>query len=257
MSTEPKHKRRGILATIFYHIAMLLLFIFFGLTYQDPPPEDGIAINFGYEDDGSGNTEQSAPQQVEQSTTTDATSTIDEEVTTQDSEEAPSVTDKQTEQPKETPKEKPKEETKPQPDPRLQNALGKTGTQQGQGQGEGETTGGGDQGDPNGDRNSQNRTGSGSGFGDGVLGDGRKPIYKPKISSECGEIGRVIVKVYVNSNGQVVRAETGVGTVDGKQTNTTSTCLMNVAKDVAMKTRWQATDQGAQQFGFIIVNFSQ
>lgn len=68
MSTPEKNKRRGLIATIFYHVALVLLFIFFGLTYQDPPPEDGIAINFGYEEDGSGNTTQSAPAQTQQQT---------------------------------------------------------------------------------------------------------------------------------------------------------------------------------------------
>jgi hypothetical protein len=239
---------------------MLLLFIFFGLTYQDPPPEDGIAINFGYEDDGSGNTEQSAPQQVEQATTTDATSTIDEEVTTQDSEEAPSVTDKQTEQPKETPKEKPKEETKPQPDPRLQNALGKTGTQQGQGQGEGETTGGGDQGDPAGDRSSPNRSGNGGigNSGNYRLG-GRQALNKPKPTYDCPDEGRVVVKIYVDRSGKVISAIPGEKIPpEGPATSFASECLFKRAKEAALDTKWQADpDAPERQVGYIIYNFDK
>lgn len=255
MSTEEKNKKRGLLATIVYHVLLVLLFVFVGLTYQDPPPEDGIAINFGYEDDGSGNTTQSAPQQTQPQTT----EAVEEEVATQEMVDAPTVnTDKPKEKPVEKPKEEPKEEPKPKPDPRLQGALDKTKNQEGQGQGEGETTGGGDQGREDGDKNSPNREGGGSGFGDGVLGDGRKPVFKPNISSECGEGGRVIVKVYVDNSGKVTRAYPGEGSVEGKKTNTTSSCLLRVAKEVALKTRWQSTDQSKPvQFGYIMVNFNQ
>jgi type IV secretory pathway VirB10-like protein len=158
MAEENKNKRRGLIATILYHIVLILIFIFAGLTYQDPPPEDGIAINFGYEEDGSGNTSQSAPRQPQpqqEEVQKESAEQIDEDVATQEVEEAPNVTNEQTE--KETENEQ-EEEVKPQPDSRLQNALDKTKNQQGQGEGEGETTGGGDQGDPNGDRNSPNRS---------------------------------------------------------------------------------------------------
>ena len=52
---EKKNKRKGIIGTIFFHTVLLVAFLFMGLTYQDPPPpEEGISINFGFNDQGLG-----------------------------------------------------------------------------------------------------------------------------------------------------------------------------------------------------------
>lgn len=50
-----KLSRRGTIATIVYHILLLLLLVFTGLTFPDPPPEEeGILVNFGTDDSGFG-----------------------------------------------------------------------------------------------------------------------------------------------------------------------------------------------------------
>jgi len=55
---------RGLIATIIYHVLLLLLLIFAGLTYPVPPPEEeGILVNFGTEETGSGNVEPSGDDQ--------------------------------------------------------------------------------------------------------------------------------------------------------------------------------------------------
>ena len=55
-------ERYGIIGTVLFHIGLLLCFIFMGLTYQiPPPPEEGITINFGYQDFGSGSEQ---PEQI-------------------------------------------------------------------------------------------------------------------------------------------------------------------------------------------------
>ena len=58
---ENINRNKARIGTIVFHALLLLWFAFYGLTYQDPPPEEGIAINFGYQDDGLGNTSQAAP----------------------------------------------------------------------------------------------------------------------------------------------------------------------------------------------------
>ena len=251
---NPKDRRRGLITTILFHVAMVLLFIFYGLTYIDPPPEDGIAINFGYEDDGSGTTTQSAPAQAQPQ----ASEQVEEEVTTQEMVDAPSVNTEKPKKPVETPTEKPKEEQKP--DSRLQGALDRTKNQPGTGQGEGETEGGGDQGDPNGDRNSPNRTGNG---GTGNTGNyrlgGRKALDRPKPIYDCPEEGRVVVKVYVNRSGNVVNAVAGEKIPDGGPASTTSSsCLYERARSAAMRTTWQGdTNAPDMQVGYIIYNFQK
>ena len=53
-SSEKKNKRNGIIGTILFHALLLLSFLFMGLTYRiPPPPEEGISINFGFDDQGS------------------------------------------------------------------------------------------------------------------------------------------------------------------------------------------------------------
>ena len=46
---DKKDRRRGWATTLSVHAVLLVLFAFFGLTYQDPPPEIGIPVNLGYE----------------------------------------------------------------------------------------------------------------------------------------------------------------------------------------------------------------
>ena len=59
-----KLNRRGLIATIIYHSLLLLLLIFAGLTFPDPPPEEeGILVNFGTDDKGFGQLEPSGDDQ--------------------------------------------------------------------------------------------------------------------------------------------------------------------------------------------------
>jgi len=53
-----KLKRRGLIATIVYHSLLLILLVFAGLTFPDPPPEEeGILVNFGTDEFGLGDFE--------------------------------------------------------------------------------------------------------------------------------------------------------------------------------------------------------
>jgi hypothetical protein len=53
-----KLNRRGLIATIVYHTLLILLLVFAGLTFPDPPPEEeGILVNFGTDETGLGDFE--------------------------------------------------------------------------------------------------------------------------------------------------------------------------------------------------------
>jgi colicin import membrane protein len=53
-----KLNRRGVIATIVYHTLLILLLVFAGLTFPDPPPEEeGILVNFGTDETGLGDFE--------------------------------------------------------------------------------------------------------------------------------------------------------------------------------------------------------
>lgn len=54
MMFDNKHKQKGLFITLLLHSALLVLFIYFGLSYQDPPPEQGVEIVFGFDTQGQG-----------------------------------------------------------------------------------------------------------------------------------------------------------------------------------------------------------
>ncbi len=64
---DTKYEKKSLVITVILHVLLILLLIFFGLKYLDPPPENGIAINFGTSEVGSGEVQpeetiQSAPK---------------------------------------------------------------------------------------------------------------------------------------------------------------------------------------------------
>jgi outer membrane biosynthesis protein TonB len=276
---EQSNKTKAKIWTILFHVLLLLWFAFTGLKYQDPPPEEGIAINFGYEDDGAGTTSQAATATPPPPSTPVETPQAQEQVVTQEIEEAPVIN--QTEEPKTKPKQPttdpvktkpdPVKETQPDPVPdpqptpeeierqKQQDRLNKlfNTTNKGSGSGEGVTKGGGDQGDPNGDPLSPNRTGNG---GVGNSGDyylvGRDAQNRPKPINDCNKEGVVVVRIRVDSNGKVVEVTGGVNIPNGPVSNFgTSTCLVDRAERAARKTTWTPKSGADLQVGYIVYRF--
>ncbi|MDX1464021.1 MAG: energy transducer TonB, partial [Marinirhabdus sp.] len=219
-------------------------------------------------DTGSGDVQprepiKSAPAETTPPPTAQPKTEIQEEVVTQDTEEAPVIKkEKKKEVQKETPKEEPKKETpkvvEKTPDQTTKNALDNLingpkseGTSKGS---EGDDKTGGDKGDPNGDPNAQSYYGTGKGLdGDGnyLLG-GRKPLNKPRNPQECNEAGKVVVSIEVDRNGNVISATPGVR---GTENNTK--CLLDKAKENALATRFNSDSNApAKQIGKIIYNFT-
>lgn len=279
---KDKDRIRGIIVSAIVHIALFLVFLFFGLSYLEPKPEDGIVINFGNSETGFGDQADGSPQ-ISESTppeSTPETSESPEEATetptlTQDIIDAPALEEKKekkekTEKPKEV--EKPKK-VEPTPEELEQKRLEAekeakrkemeerfTKVSNSKSGGEGVEKGEGDQGDPNGDPNSQNRTGGNGGNGGGgnyMLG-GRQALSKPRPEYKCDAEGRVVVKIYVDRDGKVTRAIPGEKVPSGSATTTTSSCLFEKAKAAAMRTTWQGDSEApSEQVGYIIYNFSK
>ncbi len=290
MAFSPE-RNKNIARTIavLFHVLLGLWFAFYGLTYQDPAPEEGIAINFGYEDSGSGNTSQAPNASVPQpSPSTPNESASSEEVVTQDVEDAPSVSEP-TETPKntQTPTDPKPTETTPKPDPtpqptpeelerqrlereqqeqadRLNNLINGT-KPKGDGKGEGvNSEGGGDQGKPDGDILSPNREGSGAGRGTGSgnyygkIGNPVGPLPKPE--EKCQAAGVAVIKIRVNSLGNVVEAEFASNS-ETQQFNISSNigsnmCLVEEAIIAAKKSKWEPDPSQQVRVGFIVYRFS-
>ena len=255
--------------TVTLHVIILLLLFYVGLSYLDPPIENGIAVNFGTSETGSGNIQpkekiksesiKTTPETKESPQTNNDDPVIEDEVITQNNEEAPVV--KKEEKMKSTEKNEKKEikkEPEPTPDKSTTDALSSLingpkidGKKE---EGEGDDKESGDKGDPNGDPNAKNYYGVGKGLdGDGnyLLG-GRKALNKEKYLQDCNEAGTVVVSIEVDRNGKVINARPGV-----KGTTNNSPCLLEPAKRAALATRFNQDDKApSKQIGKIIYRFS-
>ena len=111
LETPEEKKSFGITTAVF--VVLFILFAFFGLTYMDPPPENGIAVNFGTSDTGSGDiqptdppktTEAEAQSEPEESEEQTLTQDADATVTVPKTEKKKPVTKPAETKPTETPK---------------------------------------------------------------------------------------------------------------------------------------------------------
>ncbi len=243
-----KNKRIGLTTTIIIHVVLVILFIFFGMTHMNPPPEEeGITINFGTSEMGMGDVQ---PQEIASTSTPEETiDNTPEETPTETSAEqdiltatddAPAVqTKKEKEEPKEV-KEPVKEE--PKPDKNLTDALSNWKNNKNTNSGEGDTQQPGDQGSTDGDPNSTNRTGGGQGNGVSFNLSGRSMLAAPRIKDDSQEEGKVVVDIIVDNTGKVVRATPGA-----RGSTTASTILYDKAKKAAYATKFNANPNAAQE----------
>jgi outer membrane biosynthesis protein TonB len=258
---ETKEEKKSFAITSAIFVILFLLFAFLGLTYMDPPPENGIAINFGTSDVGQGEIQPTESIKTAPTpTVSEPVSSQEENTLTQDEESPVVVTPKNETKPKtNTPKEtpKPKPET-PKPSTNTTNALDalingpKSDGENNAGHGDDGLPG--DKGDPNGSiyANSFYGSGSGNGSGNGTGWglSGRKLAGNSKKVQDCNEEGRVVVKVWVNRSGNVIKAERTQGTTN------TNPCLVNPALETAKSFKWQPDSKAPEtQIGFVVVNF--
>jgi len=264
-----KYKRKSAIITTVVMLFLLFCIWNFGLRYLDPPEEYGVVVNFGDSDVGKGepvvkakkSVPKSTPQKeevVEKKVEPKVQETIKEEVITND------ISKEVIARPKEDKKEvkkieeiKPKKvERKPKPKPSkaTTDALNKLINSQntsGKPQGEGDDDKQGVKGKVNGSDISKKYYGNvGSGGGNYNL-KGRKAVFKPKEQPDCEEEGKVVVMVWVNRNGDVIKAEPG-----GKGTDNSSPCLYKPAVKSALRTKWdKKPDAKMVQMGTIIYLF--
>jgi outer membrane biosynthesis protein TonB len=258
LETEEEKKSFAITSIIF--VILFVLFFYLGLTSLDPPPENGIAINFGTTEFGSGNIQPTeAIQSAPQATAAKQAASSNDNILSQDIEEAVVIKQTKKIQPsKETAKEevKPKPKENPKPSKSTSDALssilnGPKSDGKARG-GQGNDNVAGDKGSLNGDpyANSYYGSGSGTGNGSGWGLNGRSISSRGKEVQKCNEFGTVVVQITVNRSGNVIAAKYTKGTTN------TNPCLVEPALATARKYRWQAdANAPATQIGFITVNF--
>ncbi|QWX83061.1 energy transducer TonB [Cellulophaga sp. HaHaR_3_176] len=287
---DTKHKKKSLTLTTILLSALLVLLFYIGLTSLDPPEENGIAINFGTTDFGSGKVQptekiKSEPldkpitppveQEKVEEVVPEAESPKEqpsEKIITQESEE--SVVIKQQKEAKrkadaaakaakeaadkvEKDKQEAKEKAQREQDAKrkkLDEMMGGLNKSDGSSSGgEGNDSKSGDKGSPDGNPYATSYYGApGSGSGTKGYGlNGRSLAGNSSVKPDCNEEGRVVVKIFVDRNGRVIDAIPGV-----KGTTNTDPCLMGPAKATANSHTWKPDPNApSQQVGFVVVDF--
>lgn len=201
---EKKDRGIAIVGTIVVHaLVVLVLFLMAFRTPLPLPGEEGVEVDLGMMDQGMGNIQPEKPAIPMAAQPQQQQNKSKEDIVTQNDDEAPAI-----EKPKNT---KPKQETKPVEEPKPtvnQKALFKGSNNPQAGGSEGITGQPGDQGKPNGlagIKKYDGNGGKGNGTGYDLGGRGAKSLHRP--DDDFSEEGRIVVDIWVNRAGQVVRAE--------------------------------------------------
>lgn len=288
---DTQHQKKSFtLTTIILSFLVLVLF-YIGLTYFDPPIEKGIAVNFGTTNFGSGRQQPKQkiksepldipkpPEEVVEEETTEQDienepdlqkSESTEKLLTQESEESLRIkqqieADRKAKEASEKAKaeaarkaqekaeaearKRAEQEAKKKKLDALMGGIRKSdGNESGS---EGDDNKQGDKGSPYGNPYATSYYGT-SGYGAGGYGlNGRSLLNKGKVQQNCNEAGRVVVRIIVNQNGQVIKATPGV-----KGTTNNAPCLLEPAKKTALLHKWNLdANAPSQQIGFVVVNF--
>ena len=247
-NNEKKAKGLAIVGTITVHaLAVLLLFLMAFRTPLPLPGEEGVEVDLGMMDQGMGNIQPEKPAIPMAAQPQQEQSKNVEDIVTQTDEEAPAI-----EKPKTV---KPKQETKPaeQPKPTVnQKALFKGSNNPQAGGSEGITGQPGDQGKPNGlagIKKYDGNGGKGNGTGYDLGGRGAKSLHRP--DDDFSEEGKIVVDIWVNRAGQVVRAE-----VATKGTEIFNNTMRQKAIQAAKRSTFAADpDAPEEQHGTITYTF--
>lgn len=259
-------KIKGILGTIIVHLLALILLFFFGFSTPLPlPGEEGVEVDLGFSDVGSGNNQQETPAPMEEETpppVMEETPVTEEQVVTNDAEDTPFIeepvddpVEEVVEEEVEQTKEEEVQEQEPEPPKPVvnTNALYKgKQTDSDEGGNEGNTLYPGDQGKENGTEDSGNYDGLG-GMGNGISFDlgGRSAKGIPKPSYNSDDQGKVVVTIKVDRQGFVISAEAGA-----RGTTITDQKLWKEAEEAAKRARFSSKPDAPEiQRGTITYNF--
>ncbi len=244
---EKADKGVAIVGTIAVHALVLL--VLFLMAFRTPlplPGEEGVEVDLGMMDQGMGNIQPEKPAIPMAAQPKQEQSQTKEDIVTQNDEEAPAIEKPKTTKPKQ---EKPAEEPKPQVNSR---AIYKGSNNPQAGGSEGITGQPGDQGKPNGlagVRKYDGNGGKGNGTGYDLGGRGAKSLHRP--NDDFSEEGNVVVDIWVNRAGQVVRAE-----VAQKGTTIINSEMRQKAKQAALRSTFQSDpDAPEEQHGTITYTF--
>lgn len=242
MEKDKKSLSVGIIATLFFHVAVIVILIFLGFKPAPPPfPEpSGIIISFGNANQGIGDPKPPANQNQSQATNSQ------EENLTQNDVEAPALQEEHHDQNQNNQTNNNTEQNQEQQI--NENALFHPSNNNGN---SGVTQGNGNQGDPDGDPNSN----SPNNFGQGTSGifysmGGRSAQALPPPKYPPGNVyGKVVLNIKVDNKGNVIGVSLGQGST------TINKNLLKEAKIAAWHAKFSTDATSIEQTGTITYNF--
>lgn len=258
MSNPRKDRAIAVAGTLLVHALVLLgLFLMAFRTPLPLPGEEGVEVDLGMYNQGMGQVQPEKPSKPEPAQPVkpheETTTKSKEDVVTQDTEEAPSIKTEKKKEPKEESTAKPEDPVET-PTPTVNPKAIFKGSDKAQDNGsEGVTGQPGDQGNPNGlagVKKYDGQGGQGNGPGYDLGGRGATALQRPP--REFPEEGHIVVEIWVDREGNVVR--TGIA----KGTDITNTEMRNMAMDAARRSKF-APDPNApeEQKGTITYTFVQ
>ena len=246
-NNEKKDKSIAAVGTIVIHALVLLVLFFIIMPTVELQGEEGVEVDLGMMDQGMGNIQPEKPAIPMAAQPQQQQNKSKEDIVTQNDDEAPAI-----EKPKNT---KPKQETKPVEEPKPtvnQKALFKGSSNPQAGGSDGITGQPGDQGKPNGlagIKKYDGNGGKGNGTGYDLGGRGAKSLHRP--DDDFSEEGKIVVDIWVNRAGQVVRAE-----VATKGTDIINNAMRQKAIQAAKRSTFASDpDAPEEQHGTITYTF--
>ena len=248
MSNEKKDKGIAAAGTIVVHALIVLVLVLMAFRTPLPlPGEEGVEVDLGMMDQGMGNLQPERPAIPQAAQPKQEQSKSKEDIVTQNDNEAPALEKPKVSKPK--PQEKPVEQPQPKTNPK---ASFKYNDNPQAGGSEGITGQPGDQGKPNGladIKKYDGQGGKGNGAGYDLGGRGAKSLHRP--TDDFYEEGIIVVDIWVNREGKVVRAE-----VATKGTTLINSDMRQKARQAALRSAF-ASDPNApeEQHGTITYTF--
>jgi len=246
---QDKNSRSGVIGTILVHLLLLLLFVSFGMPYQDPPPptEGAMMIDFG--DAGGGSPAEENPTENNESsasnssneTQTSETNSSQENVQTTDNETVDlNASNNNTEAIEETVSDN------------LNSALDALNNANNNNSNSDNNSNSNSDSNSNGNSSSNgSNTGPSSGIGYSLGGRGKVSFKKPENPTQ--EDGKVVVDIVVDRNGKVLKAKAGA-----RGSTTTNPILQKKAEEAAYKAKFKKDpnapfeQKGTMTFVFIL-----
>lgn len=242
----------GVLSGVIFTAVLVLCFFLVAFRIQDPPPgEQFVAVgmaDFGSDLMAGGNTESANPSDTNQddqaeSNNQQTTASETTDVATQTNSD---VAVNSSTKPKKDPK-KPKEDEKPKVSNGLNNILDKI-NKGGGGGSDGENDGKGNEGTQTGDISGKGVV-QGKGIGWSLAGRGM--TGEPKLSESPKEEGTVVLDIYVDKNGKVIRTKRNIA-----QSTTSSNYLFQLAEKAAKTATFSVkNDAPVEQTGQMTFRF--